>query len=169
MNDVERAMLEKEFEIKSARLSQMMEQMPEMDKECKRLHKATCALTLFEAERTAKQEVADLERQIPLWQQAHRDYEEAMKEGDEEKIAACKARVDEEMRLYKAAEAHMQESYRRYQAEAGRKIFKNQGEMEAAFIPLAEQEKIAQKLTAFQEEYNALLKRCEELADLLDA
>ena len=169
MDDMQKTQLENEFEQKSARLTVMMAQTTSIQAACRKLENARRARIIRDAENAAKDETAEMERMLARCQQAQSDYEAAMHSGDEARIAACRQKRDDEHLAYDLAERRMQDACRRYQAEITRQGFGSEQAYQAAFLTKPAQQKLEETISAFREEYTTLLKRCEELADLLEA
>ena len=167
MDDTQRIALEQEFEEKSARLTEMMEQVPDMQKAYQQLEAAVRARAVKDAENAAKDETVEMERMLARCQQAQSDLEAAMQSGNEARIALCKQRREDEHLAFDLAERRMQDGCRRYQAEIIRQGFGSEAAYQAAFLTKPALLKLEEKVNPFREEYAALLARCEEIEKLL--
>lgn len=167
MTDMERNALEREFEEKSGRLSEMMEKMPEMQAAYQQLEAALRARAVKDAEIAAKDETAEMERMLARCQKAKAELDSAKQAGDEARMAAASQRCEDEHLAFDLAEHRMQDACRRYQAEIVRQGFGSETAYAAAFLTKPAQLKLEEKVNPFREEYAKLLARCEEIERLL--
>jgi len=167
MDDMTRKALEAEFDEKSARLSEMMEKMPEMQAAYQKYEAAVRARTVKELEIAAKDETAEMERMQARCQQAQNDLNAATQAGDPARIAACKEKRADEHLAFDLAERRMQDACRRYQTEIVQQGFASEQAYAQAFLAKPAFMKLEKTIQPFRQEYAGLLARCEEIEKLL--
>ena len=167
MKDMQRIALEQEFDEKSARITQMMARMEEMQRAYHQLEEARRARMVKDTENAAREETAQMERELAHCQQAKADADAAAMSGDAARIDVCALARDEAHRAFDLAERRMQDACRRYQMELARQGFGSEQAYRVAFMTKPAQQRLEAEVTAFREEYAVLLNRCEEIEKLL--
>lgn len=168
MDDMTRAALEAEFDAKSAELSGMMENLEEIQRAYAQLALALRARAVKEKENAAREETAEMERMLARCQQAQSDLRAATGAGDRARMDACQAALDAENLAFDLAQRHMKDACRRYQDELRRQGFASEQAYQEAFLTLPAQKKLEEQVEPFRARYAELLRRCEELAALLE-
>ena len=167
MDETMRKALEQEFDEKSARLSEMMEQMPAMQQAYQQYEAALRAFAVKELENAMKEEEDEVKRMNGHCQRAQEQVNAATKTGDPTYIAQCKeARAAEQLAM-ELAQRRLAEAKARYAEALSQHGFEDEAAYRAAFMAKPAFMKLEKNLQPFREEYAALLARCEEIEALL--
>lgn len=167
MDETMRIALEAEFDEKSAKLSDMMEKMPEMQAAYAQYEAAARALAVKEAENAAREEDAEVERMQGHCEKALSNLNAAKESGDDARVAPCQAAYEAELLAFDLAKKRQQEAYSRYEAALTQQGFESKDAYQQAFLPKPKFMKLEETIQPFRKEYAQLLARCEEIETLL--
>ena len=167
MDEMMRKALEEEFDAKSTRLSEMMQQMPEMEAAYKQYEAAVRAYTVKDAEIALKDEEEEVMRMDVHCQKAQGSLNAALQTGDPTRIAQCKQMREDEHLALDLAQRRLQEAKSHYEAVLAQQGFADEEAYRAAFLAKPAFLKLEKKVQPFRKEYAELLVRCEEIEKLL--
>lgn len=167
MTDMERNALEKEFEEKSARLTEMMIQMGDMEKAWKQYEAAARANTVMEAYEALTAENDEVARMRNHISKATTESKNAKRSG-EKMLADAAGEALEALKLScNLAEKKQVEAKARYEAALSENGFASEAAFKAAFLTKPAFMKLGETINPFRMEYAQLLARCEEIEKLL--
>lgn len=168
MNDTERLALEQEFEAKSAKLTEMMARMPEMEAAYAKYEAAARAgviAALYDAFKEETEELARMEQHV---EKAREALNAATKAANKDRIAAAREALQSEELACDHAKTLLQKAQARYEEEVTRQHFESEAAWQAAFLGKPAFMKLEETIQPFRQEYAQLLTRCQEIEALLD-
>ena len=160
MNEMERIALEREFEDKSGRLTEMMLQMSDMQtayRKWEAASRANAVMAAYEAMTAENDEVARMQKHVD---RAAEESKNAASSGAKAAANAQQLALD----LAKEKQASAKAAYEAALAENG---FDSEEAFKAAFLTKPAFMKLDETVTPFRMEYATLLARCEEIEALL--
>ena len=167
MTDKERNALEREFEDKSGRLTEMMIQMSEMEKLYKKYEAAARANVVMTAYEAMTAEGDEVERMSRHASRAKEQSKNARTSGVKEFADAAKQAADAQQLALDLAVKKQAEAKAAYEAALAENGFESEAAFKAAFLTKPAFMKLDETVTPFRMEYATLLARCEEIEALL--
>lgn len=167
MTDIQRTALEKEFEDKSARLTEMMIQMGDMEKAWKKLEAATRANVVMEAYEALTAENDEVARMQKHVDRAAQESKNAASSGAKELAEAAKAAVNAQQLALDLAKEKQAAAKAAYEAALTAQSFASEAAFKAAYLTKPAFMKLEETVNPFRMEYAQLLARCEEIEALL--
>ena len=169
MDEAMRKALIEEFEVKSERLSRMMQQMPEMEAAYRQYEAAERACAVKETEIALREEAEEVQRMGVHCKKAQEQVNAATKTGDPAYMAQCKENREAEHLAMELAEKRLEEAKAAYQAALAQYGFEDEAAYRAAFLAKPAFMKLEKKVQPFRMEYAELYARCEEIEKQLSA
>lgn len=169
MDEASRRALEAEFDEKSTELSEMMEQVEQVQKAYARLSLALRARAVKEKENAAREETVEVERLLARCQQAKSNLDAAKSANDARRLAECEAICEAEHLAFDLAQRREQDACCRYLDELNRQGFASEQAYHDAFLTLPAQKKLEEQVEPFRKRYAELLARLEEINAELEA
>lgn len=169
MTDMERNALEREFEDKSGRLSEMMIQMSEMEKLYKKYEaavRANAVMTFYEAVTREQEEASRMQKHV---HKACKECEAAQASKEQTLIDAASEAWQAQKLAHSHALLQMENAQIRYVEELKNQGFDSEDAFKAAFLTKPAFMKLEETVNPFRMEYATLLARCEEIEALLSA
>lgn len=167
MDNAQRNALEREFEDKSARLTEMMIQMGDMQKAWQKYEAATRAglvKTLYDALTAEEEEVARMQGHV---NKAAEEAKNAKRSGEKTLAnAAAEAHKAQQLALDLAI-SHRDNARRAYEGMLAQQGFDSEAAFKAAYLTKPQFLKLEETIMPFRMEYATLLARCEEIEALL--
>lgn len=167
MDNTQRNALEREFEDKSGRLTEMMMQMSDMQTAWQKYEAATRAglvKTLYDALAEEEEEVARMQKHV----------NNAAEEAKKVRLSGEKALADAAEEARKAQQlaldhaiAHRDSARRAYENMLAQQGFDSEAAFKAAYLTKPQFLKLEETIMPFRMEYAQLLARCEEIEALL--
>lgn len=169
MTDMERNALEREFEDKSGRLSEMMIQMSEMEKLYKKYEAAVRANAVMEAYEALRAENDEVGRMQGHVSKATTESKNAKRSGEKMLAEAAVEALDAQKLALDLAHQKQEEARAAYEAALKENGFDSEDAFKAAFLTKPAFMKLEETINPFRMEYATLLARCEEIEALLSA
>lgn len=167
MTDMERNALEREFEDKSGRLTEMMIQMGEMEKLYKKYEAASRANAVMEAYEAMTAENNEVERMSKHVSRAAEESKNAASSGAKELAKAAKAAANAQQLALDLAKEKQTSAKAAYEAALAENGFNSEEAFKSAFLAKPAFMKLEETVNPFRMEYATLLARCEEIEALL--
>lgn len=167
MDDMQRKALEQEFEQVSAKLTEMMGQMPEMEAAYAKYEAASRANMVAAIYDILTEEQAECERMEGHVNTAQASYDAAKKREDQSGSVLALDKLNAQKLALEHAKSHLEKAKARFAQEIARQGFESEDAFKAAFLTKPAFMNLEAKLRPFTEEYNALLERCREIDALL--
>lgn len=167
MTDMERNALEKEFEDKSGRLSEMMIQMSDMQTAWKKYEAAVRANAVMEAYEALKAENDEVERMQGHVSKATTESKNAKRSGAKEFAEAAAQALDAQKLALDLALEKQADAKAAYEAALKENGFDSEAAFKSAFLGKPAFMKLDETINPFRMEYAQLLARCEEIEALL--
>ena len=167
MTDMERNALEREFEDKSGRLTEMMIQMGEMEKLYKKYEAASRANAVMEAYEAMTAENDEVERMSKHVSRAEEQSKNAKTSGAKELAEAARQAAAAQQLALDLAVKKQADAKAAYEAALAENGFDSEDAFKAAFLTKPAFMKLEETVNPFRMEYATLLARCEEIEALL--
>ena len=167
MNEMERTALEKEFEEKSGRLTEMMLQMSDMQTAYRKWEAASHANAVMEAYDALTAENDEVARMQKHADRAAEESKNAASSGAKELADAAKAAANAQKLALDLAKDKQANAKAAYEAALAANGFDSEDAFKAAFLTKPAFMKLDETVTPFRMEYATLLARCEEIEALL--
>lgn len=167
MNEMERIALEREFEEKSGRLTEMMLQMGDMQIAYRKWEAASRANAVMEAYDALTAENDEVARMSKHVDRAAQESKNAAASGAKELADAAKAAVNAQQMALDLAKEKQAKAKAAYEAALAQNGFESEEAFKAAFLTKPAFMKLDETVTPFRMEYATLLARCEEIEALL--
>ena len=167
MNEMERIALEREFEEKSGRLTEMMLQMGDMQIAYRKWEAASRANAVMEAYDALTAENDEVARMSKHVDRAAQESKNAAASGAKELADAAKAAVNAQQMALDLAREKQAKAKAAYEAALAENGFESEEAFKAAFLTKPAFMKLDETVTPFRMEYATLLARCEEIEALL--
>ena len=167
MNEMERIALEREFEEKSGRLTEMMLQMGDMQIAYRKWEAASRANAVMEAYDALTAENDEVARMSKHVDRAAQESKNAAASGAKELAYAAKAAVNAQQMALDLAKEKQAKAKAAYEAALAENGFESEEAFKAAFLTKPAFMKLDETVTPFRMEYATLLARCEEIEALL--
>ena len=167
MNEMERIALEREFEEKSGRLTEMMLQMGDMQIAYRKWEAASRANAVMEAYDALTAENDEVARMSKHVDRAAQESKNAAASGAKELADAAKAAVNAQQMALDLAKEKQAKAKAAYEAALAENGFESEEAFKAAFLTKPAFMKLDETVTPFRMEYATLLARCEEIEALL--
>lgn len=167
MTEMERNALEREFEDKSGRLTEMMIQMGEMEKLYKKYEAAARANAVMTAYEAMTAESDEVERMSKHASRAEAQSKNAKSSGAKELADAAKEAAAAQNLALDLARKKQAEAKAAYEAALAENGFESEAAFKAAFLTKPAFMKLEETVNPFRMEYATLLARCEEIEVLL--
>ena len=167
MNEMERTALEKEFEEKSGRLTEMMLQMSDMQtayRKWEAASRANAVMEAYDALTAENDEVARMQKHVD---RAAEESKNAANSGAKELADAAKAAANAQKLALDLAKEKQANAKAAYEAALAANGFDSEDAFKAAFLTKPAFMKLDETVTPFRTEYAALLSRCQEIEALL--
>ena len=167
MNDMERNALEREFEEKSGRLTEMMLQMSDMQiayRKWEAACRANAVMQAYDALTAENEEVARMQKHV---ERATQESKNAATSGAKELAQAAKAAANAQQLALDLAMEKQASAKAAYEAALTANGFDSEDAFKAAFLAKPAFMKLDETITPFRTEYAALLARCQEIEALL--
>lgn len=163
MDDTQRQALEAEFEQNRARLTEMMDSLPQMQAahaQYEAAARANAVAAAYDALKDEKEEISRMEGHVAA---AQASLDAANKRNDKTGSAMAGEKLEAETLALGHAQELLAAAQARYDAEITRQGFDSEAAWQAAFLTKPAFMKLEETLTPFREEYARLLARCEEI------
>lgn len=167
MDDMQRKALEQEFEQASARLTEMMGMMPEMEAAYAKYEAASRAGMVSAIYDVLCEEQAECERMEGHVATAQASYDAAKKREDQTGSVLALDKLNAQKLALEHAKAHLEKAKARFAQEIERQGFDSEEAFKAAYLNKPAFMNLEEKLRPFSQEYNTLLERCKEIDALL--
>ena len=167
MNEMERVALEREFEEKSGRLTEMMLQMSDMQIAYRKWEAASRANAVMEAYDALTAENDEVARMSKHVDRAAQESKNAAASGAKELADAAKAAANAQQLALDLAKEKQAKAKAAYEAALTENGFESEEAFKAAFLTKPAFMKLDETVTPFRMEYATLLARCEEIEALL--
>ena len=167
MNEMERIALEREFEEKSGRLTEMMLQMSDVQIAYRKWEAASRANAVMEAYDALTAENDEVARMSKHVDRAAQESKNAAASGAKELADAAKAAVNAQQMALDLAKEKQAKAKAAYEAALAENGFESEETFKAAFLTKPAFMKLDETVTPFRMEYATLLARCEEIEALL--
>ena len=167
MNEMERIALEREFEEKSGRLTEMMLQMGDMQIAYRKWEAASRANAVMEAYDALTAENDEVARMSKHVDRAAQESKNAAASGAKELADAAKAAANAQQLALDLAKEKQAKAKAAYEAALTENGFESEEAFKAAFLTKPAFMKLDETVTPFRMEYATLLARCEEIEALL--
>ena len=164
---MERIALEREFEEKSGRLTEMMLQMGDMQIAYRKWEAASRANAVMEAYDALTAENDEVARMSKHVDRAAQESKNAAASGAKELADAAKAAVNAQQMALDLAKEKQAKAKAAYEAALAENGFESEEAFKAAFLTKPAFMKLDETVTPFRMEYATLLARCEEIEALL--
>ena len=167
MNEMERIALEREFEDKSGRLTEMMLQMSDMQtayRKWEAASRANAVMAAYEAMTAENDEVARMQKHVD---RAAEESKNAASSGAKELAQAAKAAANAQQLALDLAKEKQASAKAAYEAALAENGFDSEEAFKAAFLTKPAFMKLDETVTPFRMEYATLLARCAEIEALL--
>jgi len=169
MTEMERNALEREFEDKSGRLTEMMIQMSDMQTAYKKYEAAARANAVMVAYEAMTAENDEVERMQKHVSRAEEQSKNAKTSGTKEFASAAKEAAKAQQLALELALKKQAEAKTAYEAALHENGFDSEEAFKAAFLTKPAFMKLDETINPFRMEYATLLARCEEIEALLSA